>query len=295
MAHLPVLLAEVLDGLALDPGDDAIDGTLGDGGHAAAILKQTAPDGRLLGIDLDPDARRAAAERLKPFEKRTVIAAGNYADMAQLAAAHGFRDVAGIVLDVGIRSEQLEESGRGFSFKRDEPLRMTFSPDADTTAAELVNGMSEVELTRLLREYGEERHALAVAKAIVRRRRKQRILTTTQLVEIIGSAVPAGYRRAKLHFATRTFQALRIAVNGELENLDRGLAAALTLLAPGGRLAVISFHSLEDRIVKHAFQRWTQEGRATILTKKPLTATPNETKTNPRSRSAKLRVAEKIS
>ncbi len=294
MAHLPVLLAEVLDGLALQPGDDVIDGTLGDGGHAAAILEQTAPNGRLLGIDLDPEARRAAAERLKPFEKRTVIAAGNYADMAQLAAEYGFTAVAGIVLDIGIRSEQLEESGRGFSFKRDEPLRMTFSPDAETTAAELVNGLSEVELTRLLREYGEERHALAIAKAIVRHRRRQRILTTLQLVEIIAAAVPGGYRKAKLHYATRTFQALRIAVNGELENLERGLVAAMTLLAPGGRLAVISFHSLEDRIVKHAFQRWTQEGRATILTKKPLTAAPKEIKTNPRSRSAKLRVAEKI-
>ncbi|MEK7072881.1 MAG: 16S rRNA (cytosine(1402)-N(4))-methyltransferase RsmH, partial [Patescibacteria group bacterium] len=264
MAHLPVLLAEVLDGLSLDPGDDVIDGTLGDGGHAAALLEATAPNGRLLGIDLDPDARRAAAERLKPFEKRAVIVAGNYADMAQLAAAHGFTGVAGIVLDIGIRSEQLEESGRGFSFKRDEPLRMTFSPDAETTAATLVNGMSEVDLTRLLREYGEERHALAIAKAIVKRRRKKQILTTAQLVEIIADAVPGGYRKAKLHYATRTFQALRIAVNGELENLERGLTAALTLLAPtprhgsgqGGRLAVISFHSLEDRIVKRAFPRW---------------------------------------
>lgn len=294
MAHLPVLLAEVLDGLSLDPGDDVIDGTLGDGGHAAAILEITSPEGRLLGIDLDPDARRAAAERLKSFEKRTVIAAGNYADMAQLAAEHGFTCVAGIVLDIGIRSEQLEESGRGFSFKRDEPLRMTFSPDAETTAAELVNGMSEVDLTRMLREYGEERHALAIAKAIVKRRRKKQILTTAQLVEIIADAVPGGYRKAKLHFATRTFQALRIAVNSELENLERGLAAAITLLRPGGRLAVISFHSLEDRIVKHAFQRWAEAGRATIITKKPLTASQQETKTNPRSRSAKLRVAEKI-
>lgn len=293
MSHLPVLLHEVLDGLALHPDADVIDGTLGDAGHAAAILERTAPHGRLLGIDLDPDARRAAAERLKPFGTRAVIAAGNYADMATFAGEHGFRDVAGIVLDIGIRSEQLEESGRGFSFKRDEPLRMTFSPDAETTAATLVNGMSEVDLTRTLREYGEERHALAIAKAIVRRRRKDRILTTRQLVEIISAAVPGGYRKAKLHYATRTFQALRIAVNGELENLERGLDAALTLLAPKGRLAVISFHSLEDRIVKRAFQRWAQEGRATILTKKPLTATPKETKTNHRSRSAKLRVAER--
>lgn len=294
MAHIPVLLAEVLSGLALEPGDDVIDGTLGDGGHAAAVLERTAPHGRLLGIDLDPDARRAAAERLKPFGDRAVIAAGNYADMAQLAADNGFRAVAGVVLDVGIRSEQLEESGRGFSFLRDEPLDMRFAPDADTTAAELVNGMQEADLTRLLREYGEERHALAIAQAIVQRRRKQRILTTAQLVDVIASAVPGGYRKAKLHFATRTFQALRIAVNGELENLDRGLAAAFTLLAPGGRLAVISFHSLEDRIVKRTFQRWAQEGGATIITKKPLTASPTETKTNPRSRSAKLRIAEKL-
>ena len=293
MPHLPVMLAEVLDGLAIRPGDDVIDGTLGDGGHAAAILEQTAPDGRLLGIDLDPDARAAAAERLQRFGTRIVIAAGNYADMAQFAGEHGFRDVAGIVLDIGIRSGQFEESGRGFSFLRDEPLDMRFAPDAETTAAEIVNGQSESDLTRLLREYGEERHALAIAKAIVRRRRKQTILTSVQLVDVIASAIPTGYRRAKLHFATRTFQALRIAVNGELGNLERGLTAAMTLLRPHGRVAVISFHSLEDRIVKRTFQRWAQAGRATIITKKPLTATQQEIKTNPRSRSAKLRVAEK--
>lgn len=294
MAHVPVLLREVVQGLALAPGDAVIDGTLGDGGHAAAILEATAPDGRLLGIDLDPAACAASAERLKPFGDRAVIVAGSYAEMDRHADEQGFADVAGIVLDVGIRSEQLEESGRGFSFLRDEPLDMRFSPEGDTTAAVLVNGLSQEDLTRVLREYGEERHALAIAKAVVSARRKKRILTTGQLVAIVREAVPGGYRRAPLHFATRTFQALRIAVNRELENLERGLAAALPLLRPGGRLAVISFHSLEDRIVKRMFQQWSTAGRATIVTKKPVTPSSPETDTNPRSRSAKLRVAERL-
>ncbi len=294
MAHIPVLLKEVLDGLALHPGDAVIDGTLGDGGHAEAILEVTAPDGRLLGIDLDPAARAAAAQRLSRFGTRVTIVAGSYAEMAALTAEHGFRAVAGIVLDVGIRSEQLEESGRGFSFLRDEPLDMRFSPEAETTAATVVNGLSLEDLTQVLREYGEERHALAIAKAVVIARRKKRILTTGRLVEIIRDAVPAGYRRAPLHFATRTFQALRIAVNRELENLERGLGAAFPLLRPGGRLAVISFHSLEDRIVKRTFQQWSHDGRAAVITKRPIAPSSQETDTNPRSRSAKLRVAERL-
>ncbi len=294
MPHVPVLIAEVVDGLALAPGADVVDGTLGDGGHAEAILAVTAPNGRLLGIDLDPVARAAAAQRLARFGTRAAIVAGNYADMAEIASANGFADVAGIVLDVGIRSEQFEESGRGFSFLRDEPLDMRFAPDADTTAAEIINGLSEAELTRVLREYGEERHAAAIARAVAIRRRAQRILTTKQLVDVIGAAVPTGYRRAKLHFATRTFQALRIAVNRELENLAHGTAAALALLRPHGRLAVISFHSLEDRIVKHAFREGADAGRLRIVTKRPITPSFKETRANPRSRSAKLRIAERL-
>ncbi len=285
--HVPVLLDEVIDGLDLHPGDDVIDGTLGNGGHSAAILERTGPKGRILGIDRDPDAGTAARQALKPYGKRAVIVQGNYAEMEEHAAKNGFPQVHGILLDLGIRSDQLESSGRGFSFQRDEPLLMTMDGSEEETAAHLVNTLPVGELVEIFRAYGEEPHALSIAKAIVTARKRQRITTSGQLTDIITAAVPG---RGKIHPATRTFQALRIAVNDELGALERGIASAFRLLEPGGRLAIISFHSLEDRMVKRAFINATKAGRAVTITKKPLIPSPAEVANNPRSRSAKLRI-----
>lgn len=290
MTHVPVLLDEAVAGLHLSPGNNVIDGTLGNGGHAAEILTGTAPDGRLLGIDRDPHACRTAAEHLASFKKRVTIVTGNYADMEEHAAQAGFTAVHGILLDLGIRSDQLETSGRGFSFQRDEPLLMTMDGSQQETAAHVVNAMTQQELVEIISAYGEEPQALRIVKAIIMARKAKRITTSGQLADIISAVVP---RRGKIHPATRTFQALRIVVNDELGALERGIASAQRLLAPGGRLAIISFHSLEDRIVKRAFQKMVQDGAGSSITKKPIIPSFTETKTNPRSRSAKLRVFQK--
>ncbi len=292
LQHSPVLSEPVL--VALLPrgwvGFRAVDCTVGGGGHSFALLERSAPDGRLVGLDADPGALELAANRLAPFGRRVRLLNRNFGELAEL----DLEPVDGIVFDLGLSSMQLESSGRGFSFRNDEPLDMRFDPTTDTpTAADLLNSLPEGELERLLREYGEEPRARRVARTIVQRRVARPFRRTGDLVAAV--IVALGPARGRIHPATRTFQAVRIAVNDELRSLETGLEAAVRLLKPGGRIAVISFHSLEDRIVKWRFRHWAEEGepRLTILTRKPLVPDTAEVRLNPRARSAKLRVAER--
>ncbi len=303
--HVPVMRDEVIDYLAPKKNENFIDCTVGGAGHAKEILKRTAPKGRLLGIDLSLEALEAAKKNLKKFEGRVIfLAQGNFADLDKIVKKFNFcpntKDfgagvdkVTGVLFDLGLSDYLLEESGRGFSFRKEEPLDMRFdSGSRKKTAAELLNTLSEKELQRIFWEFGEERFARQVAREIVRRRRNKKFETTTDLVNAILK-VKCRKRKGE-HPARRVFQALRIAVNNELEALKKGLEAALKVLAPGGRLAVISFHSLEDRIVKNFFKDYHKQGALKIITKKPLTPREEEIRENPKSRSAKLRVAEKI-
>jgi 16S rRNA (cytosine1402-N4)-methyltransferase len=285
--HVSVLLDEVLE--ALQPrggqGFRALDCTLGAGGHAAGLLERSAPDGHLVGLDADRDALELARARLAAFGDRLTLLQRNFGDLGELE----LEPVNAMLFDLGLSSMQLDSSARGFSFRQDEPLDMRFDATTDQpTAADLVNTLSEAELERLLRDYGEERRARRVAHEVVRRRPMHR---TRELVGAVTAAL--GPARGRIHPATRTFQALRIAVNDELGALERGLDAGVQLLQPGGRVAVISFHSLEDRIVKWRFRGWTDQGLARVLTKRPLQPSPDEAARNPRARSAKLRVAER--
>lgn len=284
-----------------------MDGTVGGGGHAAGLLEAAGPRARLLGLDADPDALAVARQVLARFGERVRLVNENFRHLAEVAREAGFVPADGVLLDLGVSSMQLERSPRGFSFQRDAPLDMRFDPRQPTTAADIVNGADERELRKMLYEYGNERNAARIARAIVQRRAARRIETTTDLARIVVDVV--GPHRRGIHPATRTFQALRIAVNQELDSLREALPQAVDILARGGRLAVISFHSLEDRIVKEFMRREASEcvcppglpacvcGREPILrlvNRKPITPTPEEVARNPRARSAKLRVAEKI-
>jgi 16S rRNA (cytosine1402-N4)-methyltransferase len=294
--HVSVLLAEVIAGLAPRSSGRYVDGTLGGGGHAAALLEASAPDGRVLGIDADPAALAAAGVRLAPFGERATLVHGNFRDLARIVRDAGFAPIDGLLLDLGVSSHQLDTPERGFSFQVDAPLDMRLDPTGGETAADLVNELPEGELADLIYRYGEERGSRRVARWIAEARRKQPIETTGALAEIVARAL--GGRHGKIHPATRTFQALRIAVNGELDSLEAALPQAVELLAPGGRVAVIAFHSLEDRIVKQFFRAESGYGsqapaRLRIVTKKPIEAGPEEARANPRSRSAKLRIAER--
>ena len=250
--HVTVLLDEVVDALRPRSGGAYVDCTLGGGGHAIGLLAGSVPDGRLLGLDADPGALAVARERLAEFGPRLVTAHANFRDLAATARAHGFDRVEGIVMDLGLSSRQLEASGRGFSFRANEPLDMRFDPEGGETAADLLNRSDEADLADLLYGYGEERRSRRLAREIVRRRTRRPFATTDDLIAAVEAAL--GPRRGKIHPATRTFQALRIAVNGELDALDAALPQAAALLTPGGRLAVIAFHSLDDRRVKQFFR-----------------------------------------
>ena len=301
--HIPVLLQATLTFLQVRSGGTYIDATVGGGGHAEAILAAAVPDGRLLGLDLDPDALEVASERLAPFGDRVVLRRGSFAQLAALAA--DFVPADGIFFDLGLSSLQLTDPSRGFSFSRPGPLDMRFDPDAGgPTAADLVNGLSVEELAQILYQYGEERQARRIAEAIVAARPLE---TTEQLAEVVVAAV--GGKRGRIHPATRTFQALRIAVNDELSALRVALPQAVDLLRPGGRLVVISFHSLEDRIVKRFFRQESKDcicppevpvcacghrARLRVLTRKPVRPDPDEVARNPRARSARLRAAERL-
>jgi 16S rRNA (cytosine1402-N4)-methyltransferase len=291
--HLPVLLNETVSALDPQGGDDVLDGTLGAGGHAAAILERTAPDGRYLGLDLDATALETARRNLDRFGSRVMLVRGSYREAASIAASRGWGSFQAALLDLGFSSMEIDDPTRGFSFRTDGPLDMRYDDRQELTAAVIVNGWSRDEIERVIRLYGEERFARRIAERLVEERRRQRFTGTLELAEAIARAVPAGYRHGPIHCATRTFQALRIAVNDELGALTEALPVLLDLLAPGGRLAVISFHSLEDRIVKRFMRRASDEGRLKLLNKKPVTASAEELRENPRARSAKLRAAMK--
>ncbi len=302
--HIPVLLDAVLAALRPRPAACLIDGTIGAGGHSAAWLEATAPAGRVLGFDRDAVAVEAARARLAPFGERAIVVHASYAQMGEIAPPLGFAAVDAILLDLGFSSLQVEDAARGFSFRQDGPLDMRYDLRQPLTAADLVNGLSEGELAALIARYGEDRHARRIARAIVRARP---LASTAALAEVIAQAVPPSIE--KIHPATRTFQALRIAVNDELGELERALPQAVALLRSGGRLAVISFHSLEDRIVKRFMRRESQDclcpprqpictcgHRATLrlITRRPIMADDEEVARNPRARSARLRIAERL-
>lgn len=304
--HIPVLYDEVLELLQPEPGGKYIDGTVGAGGHATGIMEASAPDGRLLAFDRDADALAFARQRLVQFEDRITFVHASYARMGEFAPGYGFEAVDGILLDLGLSSRQLEDGTRGFSFMREGPLDMRFDTSAGQTAADLINNLAAEALADIFWEYGEERHSRRYARAIIDARPLQ---TTTELAELIEAQAPGYVRRKRIHPATQVFQALRIAVNRELEALKIGLETALDLLRPGGRVAVISFHSLEDRFVKNFFRDLTRdcicpprqpictcdvEPSVTLVTRKVVMPTEAEIEENARSRSARLRVAEKL-
>jgi 16S rRNA (cytosine1402-N4)-methyltransferase len=291
-SHEPVLLAEVLELLRVKPGETVVDGTLGSGGHASEILKRLSGTGRLVGIDQDPEALGRAKENLKEFPNVEYIH-GGFEELDKMLNHLNLGMIDAVLLDVGLSSEQLEEARRGFSFLKEGPLDMRMDPSKSLRAYDLVNELSERELTELFRRYGEERWAGRIARVICRERRRQPIETTGALVEAVKQAVPKPLHFGPRHPAMRVFQALRIRVNDELGALETALPKALAALRPGGRLAVISFHSLEDRIVKQTFRRWAEEDRGEVLTRKPVRPGPEEVERNPRSRSARLRGFEK--
>lgn len=298
--HLPVMCEEVLYYLECHPGGIYVDGTVGMGGHALAVLEKIQPNGKLIGVDWDEESLLVARERLAPFGKQVILVQGNFANLPLLLKELKFDMVDGILLDLGISSYHLEQSGRGFSFKGEEVLDMRMDKQNPLTAREIVNRFSRPELEKVIKEYGEESWARKIVKAIVCAREKEPITTTKQLASIIASAIPRRFHPAKIHPATRTFQALRITVNRELENLACAIQGAVNILKPGGRLSIISFHSLEDRIVKRNFQdmaRTGLQGEPPVLrqiTRKPVSPSPAECAVNPRARSAKLRVAERL-
>jgi 16S rRNA (cytosine1402-N4)-methyltransferase len=286
--HTSVLLEEVLDFLQPTSGVGfrALDCTVGAGGHSFGLLERSKPDGQLVGLDADAEALELARMRLAPFGDRVRLIRANFAELSSLE----IEQVNATLFDLGLSSMQLDQSGRGFSLRSDEPLDMRFDPSADRpTAADLINTITEAELEHVLRDYGEEPRARRLARAIVQRRPMQR---TGDLVTAVIAAL--GPARGRIHPATKTFQALRIAVNDELGALEAGLDAAVDLVQPDGRLAVISFHSLEDRIVNWRFRGWAEQGRVRVLTRRPVQPNPDESQRNPRARSAKLRVAEKV-
>jgi len=291
---LPVMKEEIIRFFNPQPGEDFVDCTVGLGGHAMAILERNKPDGRVLGIDFDSTILENLKRKISgtDLERRLILVCDNFANLETIAKNHGFTGVSGVLFDLGLSSWHLEASGRGFSFWRDEPLDMRYSPQkSDLTAEIIVNTWSLRDIEYVLRVYGEERFAHRIAREIVNSRP---LRTTVDLVMAIERATPAWYHRRKTHFATKTFQALRIAVNNELENLEKALPQALGILRSGGKLAVIAFHSLEDRIVKNFLKAKAKDGAVKILTKKPVRPSKEEIAQNPRARSAKLRAAVKV-
>lgn len=288
------MLKEVLQLLDPKPNENFVDCTVGEGGHALAILERNKPYGKVLGIDFDPEILESLKRKVHGtvFEKRLILVCDNFANLEAIAKKRGFQGVSGVLFDLGFSSWHLEASGRGFSFWRNEPLDMRYNPKQNSlTAAEIVNTWKQKLIEQILRVYGEERFSRKIADEIVKSRP---LRTTVDLVMAVERATPTWYHRRRIHFATKTFQALRIAVNNELENLEKALPQALDMLCSGGKLAVIAFHSLEDRIVKNFLREKAKEGAVKILTKKPLRPSKEEISENPRARSARLRVAEKF-
>ena len=306
--HTSVLLAETIENLQINPQGIYLDGTLGGGGHAFEAAGRLAENGRLIGIDQDEDAIAAAGKRLEPYRERVTLIRDNYANAAQALAGIGVYGVDGIVLDLGVSSYQLDNEERGFSYRYDAPLDMSMDRRQTLSAKEIVNEYSETDLTRILRDYGEEKFAKNIAKHIVAARKDKPLETTGELNDIIKAAIPAKMRATGGHPSKRTFQAVRIECNRELEVLKSSLDGLIALLNPGGRLCVITFHSLEDRIVKSSFRKnenpctcppdfpicvCGQASKGTVITKKPILPSEQEMEVNSRAKSAKLRVFEK--
>lgn len=283
--HKPVLIKEVLEYLNPQKGENFIDCTFGFGGHSLAILKKIEPNGKILGIDLEKSSLE---------EDRLILVNRNFADLEEIVRDNKFNKINGILIDLGLSSWHFDKSNRGFSFKGEELLDMRLDSKSELTAAKIVNEWPEEELVEIFKEYGQERFPGRIARIICEQRSKRQIKTTKELVDIIEQVIPKKHQYRKIHFATKIFQALRIAVNDEFKNLKKVLPQALRILEKNGRLAVISFHSLEDRIVKHFFRNEFKKGNLEILTKKPIIPDKDEIISNPRSRSAKLRIIKKI-
>ena len=308
-AHKPVLLNEVIEGLNIMPDGIYVDGTLGGGGHSEEIARRLGPGGRLIGIDRDEDAIRAATERLRPYGDRVTIVRGNYEDLPDIIHSQGIEKADGILLDLGVSSFQLDEGERGFSYRTEAPLDMRMDRRQSLSAYEVVNEYSEQDLYHIIRDLGEDRFAKNIAKHIVTERAKEPIRTTTQLAEIIKQAIPARMREGGGHPAKRTFQAIRIEVNRELDILTQSLESLIDVLAPHGRLCIISFHSLEDRAVKNAFRKAQdpcicpkdlpvcvcgRKPKGRVVTRKPIISGEEELQENNRAHSAKLRIFEAV-
>lgn len=294
--HVSVLLQETIEGLSLKEGDRVFEGTVGFGGHSKEIMERIGATGVYIGTDMDTQALSVAEARLASYPCKKIFHEGNFRNLDTVLDEAHYPLVDKILLDIGLSNLQLEGSGRGFSFKRDEPLLMTFRAlpkEGDLTAREIVNEWGSDSLTDIISGYGEEKFAWRIAQAIVAAREKKPIETTAELTEIVRMALPAFARHSKLHPETKTYQALRIAVNDELGALREALEKGFARLAPGGRMAVISFHSLEDRIVKDFFKKRADEELGTILTKKPIAPSEEELAQNPKARSSKLRIIEK--
>lgn len=294
--HIPVLLSETLSQLNLRPHSVYVDGTFGGGGHASAVWEALKGKVTIIGFDRDKEALSRAKTRLTKLGAKPILFNESFRNMERVLTEENLTPVDAILLDIGISSDQLDASGRGFSFLRDEPLEMTMEypiTDETLTAKVLLNSASEEALANMIYAYGEERYARRIAKVIVERRQVHPLMTTFDLVSCVDAAVPSAYKLGRIHPATRTFQAIRIAVNDELRALEEGINGGWNSLASGGRLAVITFHSLEDRIVKQTFKTLASDGSGKIITKKPVGPNESEAKTNPRARSAKLRVIEK--
>lgn len=298
MAHIPVLLEEVITGLDLKPGAVYVDGTFGSGGHAKAVWEHLKGNVTIVGFDREADALKRGGELLRSLGAEPILINASFRTMEVALPEHGIETADAILLDIGISSVQLDDSGRGFSFMRDEPLLMTMNDTVTPetlTAKDLVNSLDESKIADIIYAYGEETFARKIAASIVKVRDVKPIETTFELVDAIKAGVPHWYGKGKTHPATKTFQALRIATNDELGALKEGIEAAFGVLKPGGRLAVITFHSLEDRIVKNMFRDLSKESKGKLITKRPIPPTRAEVIGNPRSRSAKLRVIEKAS
>ncbi len=292
--HIPVLLKEAIEGLGIRQNDTIVDCTLGGGGHSEEIVRRYGSSVRLVGIDQDRDAILRTEERIRNANAQFIES--NFRNVDDVLKSLGIAQIDRALFDFGLSSFQLDDSDRGFTFMRDEPLSMTMKKDPareDLTAHDIVNTWSEETLADVIYAYGEEKYSRKIARAIVNERKKASIETTGRLSEIIKSAVPASYRHGKIHPATRTFQAIRIATNNELESIKEALPKTISFLSSGGRIAAISFHSLEDRIVKDIFKKNEEDGIGKRITKKPITPGALEIKENPRSRSAKLRIFEK--
>ena len=292
--HTPVMLDEILDYLNLSPGKIIVDATVGTAGHSLEILERIHPQGRLIGIDRDQESLSVASERLRNFGDACELIYGNFLDIDNILKKMNIKKIDGLLFDLGVSSFQLEDPQRGFSFQYEGPLDMRLDRTSFISAYDLVNNLNQGEISALLWAFGQERWHNRIARFLVQERERQPITTTLQLSNIIIRAIPYRYRHYRIHPATRTFQAVRIAVNRELETLETAIAKAIEFLNRSARICVISFHSLEDRIVKLSFRKFSSEGKIKIITPKPLTPTLAEVKNNPSSRSAKLRVAERL-